>query len=178
MPTSMEVTPRVREVIFTSSTPLGSLSSWGVFALLQHFLVQQAAFLVGSRTWFSAYAILGDDLVIGHRKVAKQYRRLLKWMKVEISEEKSRSSVNGSMEFASRFIYRGTDMSPVSFRLLVAAKSASSQLASFFRRVEEFREIRISEFFRISGAGYQVMGRVGLPLCWRNYRNGGLDCGY
>ena len=54
------------EVVFTTGTPLGSLSSWGIFTLLHHLLVQQAAYLVDRKVrWFSNYAILGDDLVIG-----------------------------------------------------------------------------------------------------------------
>lgn len=117
MPRSMKVKPPVEKVIFTTGTPLGSLSSWGVFTLLHHLLIQQAAYLCSRKCqWFSNYAILGDDLVIGSPEVARQYRRLLKWMGVGISLEKSLASVNGSMEFASRFIYRGTDLSPISFK--------------------------------------------------------------
>lgn len=103
----MEVKP---EVIFTTGTPLGSLSSWGIFTLFHHLLVQHAAYAIGGkRAWFSKYAILGDDLVIGHRKVAKMYKRLLKLYGVDISKEKDKSlqSIDGSLEFASRYICRG-----------------------------------------------------------------------
>ncbi len=89
----------------------------------------------------------GSHLVIGHRRVASEYERLLKLYGVDISYEKSIQSVNGSMEFASRFICRGADVSPVSFKLLVAARASSSQFPSFFKRVREFREVRLSEYF-------------------------------
>lgn len=107
-------------VCFTTGTPLGSLSAWGIFTLLHHLLIQQAAYLTDRKLrWFSNYAILGDDLVIGDYQVAKQYRRILKWLGVGISQEKSLRSINGSLEFASRFIYRSVDVSPISFKLWI-----------------------------------------------------------
>jgi hypothetical protein len=152
-----------KTLMFTTGTPLGSLSAWGIFTLLHHLIVQQAAYLVTKKLhWFSNYAILGDDLVIGDYRIAKQYRRILKWMGVGISMEKSLRSCNGSLEFASRFIYRSVDLSPISFKLLSAARASSSQLWSFFRRVQEFRPVRWSEFARVSGAGYKVMGKLGV----------------
>lgn len=100
--------------------------------------------------------------MIGHTRVAKEYKRLLKLYGVDISLEKSLKSVNGSMEFASRFILKGIDLSPISFKLLVAARSSSTQLPSFFSRLREFREVRLKEYFRVKGAGYRVLGRIGL----------------
>lgn len=44
--------------------------------------------------------------MIGTKAVAKQYRRLMKALDVQISDVKSMASENGSMEFASRFILR------------------------------------------------------------------------
>ncbi|KAG0493171.1 hypothetical protein HPP92_006569 [Vanilla planifolia] len=38
---------------------------------------------------FSAYAILGDDLVIGNERVAQEYRTLIEELEVSISEPKS-----------------------------------------------------------------------------------------
>lgn len=70
-------------------------------------------------------------------------------------------SIDGTMEFASRYIWRGTDFSPVSFRLLAAARQSGSQLPSFFRRVGEFRQVRLAEFFRVMGAGYRVLAQIG-----------------
>lgn len=164
IPKRVPVYPRVASVFFQTGTPLGSLSSWGVFALLHHLLVQQAYYMTGGRQWFRNYAILGDDLVIGSSKVASQYRRLLKLIGVEISFEKSITSNNGSLEFASRFLYRGIDVSPISFKALTVARVSVTQTWSFFRRIREFREIRISEFFRMAGAGYRVLAYTGLPF--------------
>ena len=59
------------------------------------------------------------------------------------------------MEFASRFIWKGIDLSPVSFKLLVAARASTSQLPAFYDRIR-------GPYFRVVGAGYRVLGRVGL----------------
>lgn len=150
---------RKRAIRFASGSPLGFLSCWNLFTLLHHLMVQQSAYFVTKElTWFPHYAILGDDLVIGDRLVALQYKRLLKRMKVKISVAKSLVSENNSLEFASRFIFRGTDLSPIYFKLLMAAKQSLPSIGLFFRRVREFREIRISEFIRVLGGGYRVLG--------------------
>lgn len=164
VPRSMNVTPKVSEVLYTTGTPLGSLSAWGWFALFHHLLVQQAAAYTRNRgTWFSQYAILGDDLVIGCPYVARQYRRLLTKIGVKISEQKSIASRNGSMEYASRFVYRGRDCSPISFRLLAAAREALGAMPSFFIRVEEFRTTSFAELLRLRGAGYRILPLASLP---------------
>ncbi len=45
------------------------------------------------------YATLGNDLVIGDAKVAKQYREILKGWSVDISVGKSLISDNESLKF-------------------------------------------------------------------------------
>lgn len=148
------------------STPVplaGALSGWGIFALLHHLLIQQAAYLVGSRTWFSNYAILGDDLVIGSKKVAKQYLRLLKVIGVEVSWHKSLESSNGSLEFASRFKWQGIDISPIPFELVTTARVAPVQSSMLVTRLREFREVRLTEMFRLVGARYRITGMVNVP---------------
>lgn len=148
-------------VAFFIGTPLGSLSFWGLFALFYHLLVQLAYAMTGKEDWFSEYAILGDDLVIAEVKVARKYRRLLKRLHVQISEAKSLVSMEGTCEFASRFIYRGKDLSPISFKALIVAESAASQLWSFFSRIQEFRPVCPVGLYRGCGAGYRVCARVG-----------------
>lgn len=50
-----------------------------------------------------AYAILGDDVVIGDRRVAAEYSSILSDLGVTISTKKSLISDSGSFEFAKRF---------------------------------------------------------------------------
>ena len=52
-------------VSFVRGSPLGALSAWPAFALNHHTLVQRAAAPAGFKGWYSNYAIVGDDLVIG-----------------------------------------------------------------------------------------------------------------
>lgn len=163
IPAHLNVVPKVKNLVFGTGLPLGSLSSWAIFTLFHHLLVQQAAYEVTRKeAWFDRYAILGDDLVIGDPRVAARYRILLEEMDVSISVEKSIVSVNGSLEFASRFIYRGVDVSPISFRMLATARMSVVQLAAFFTRLGEFRNPRFAEFIRVMGAGYRITAYAGI----------------
>lgn len=76
----------VESVEFVYGQPLGALSSWPAFTLLHHLLIQRSAERVGIRGWFEDYAILGDDLVIGHAEVAREYKSLMQTLGVEISQ--------------------------------------------------------------------------------------------
>lgn len=68
------------------------------------------------------YAVLGDDVVIMDPDVAAQYKRLVRRLGAEISTTKSLISRNGSLEFASKFFFKGVNVSPISFSLLNAAR--------------------------------------------------------
>lgn len=63
-------------VQFKVGQPLGALSSWPTFSLVHHLLIQRSAQNAGMEGIFWNYAILGDDLVIGHPEVAFQYEVL------------------------------------------------------------------------------------------------------
>lgn len=69
---------------------------------------------------FYDYAVLGDDLVIGHSGVAQEYLKIMSDIEVTISKEKSLISHSGALEFAKRYITDAgmRDLSPVSFREL------------------------------------------------------------
>lgn len=62
--------------------------------------------------WKSApYALLGDDLVIRHEKLANEYIRVMGILGVEVSEIKSHRSPH-FFEFAKRLFYKGVEVSP------------------------------------------------------------------
>jgi hypothetical protein len=104
---------------YSVGQPMGALSSWAMLSMTHHLMVQVAARRVGWTTFFDDYAILGDDLVIGHPDVASSYLIIAKDLGVEINQNKSLISTIGVAEFAKRLIYSGTDLSPVPPRLIV-----------------------------------------------------------
>lgn len=93
--------------------PMGAYSSWAMLAVVHHAMVQYAASKAGLEGWFTEYAVLGDDLVIGDYRVAAEYTSLCNVLGVQIGLHKSIISNNLSAEFAKRFFYKGTQASPV-----------------------------------------------------------------
>lgn len=86
------------EYRYSRGQPMGAYSSWAMFALSHHVIIQHAASLEGINP-FRDYAVLGDDVVIGHRQVAENYKQIIKNLDVEISEHKSHEG-NTFVEFA------------------------------------------------------------------------------
>lgn len=100
-------------VRYAVGQPMGAYSSWAMLALVHHCMVQYSAWKAGCRGWFSSYAVLGDDLVIGDFQVAHQYVTLCKTIGVEINLAKSIISDNLSLEFAKRYFYKGVEVTPL-----------------------------------------------------------------
>lgn len=101
-------------VTYNCGQPMGAYSSWAIFSLSHHLIVQYAAFRLG-KTNFENYILLGDDIVISDEDVALEYMRLLKVMDVGISDSKTHISDN-CYEFAKRWIYKGVEISPIPLR--------------------------------------------------------------
>jgi hypothetical protein len=93
---------------------MGAYSSWAMLALTHHAIVQFAAWRVGHRSWFTWYAVLGDDIVICDREVAAEYVAIMDSLGVKIGFHKSIISSNSSLEFAKRFYYKGKEVTPLS----------------------------------------------------------------
>lgn len=98
---------------YSVGQPMGALSSWALLALSHHAIVQVAAYRVGWESWFSDYALLGDDIVIADESVAKAYLRIMKDLGVEINLSKSVISSSNSCEFAKKLFIEGIDLSPL-----------------------------------------------------------------
>jgi hypothetical protein len=99
-------------VRYAVGQPMGAYSSWAMLALTHHCIVQFAAWRCGYSAWFSDYAVLGDDMVIGNHQVAREYLSIMDKLGVSINKSKSLVSKNLSMEFAKRFYYKGKDVTP------------------------------------------------------------------
>jgi hypothetical protein len=96
-------------VRYAVGQPMGAYSSWAIFSLTHHILVQYAAHLSGKTGQFRDYLLLGDDIVIYDQEVATNYETIINRLGVEIQHEKSIVSKN-TFEFAKRIFHKGQEM--------------------------------------------------------------------
>jgi len=119
-----------KKVRYSVGQPMGALSSWAMLAVVHHFIVQVAAWEAGypQNKLFTLYAVLGDDLVLGSKKVMIRYLQILEDIAVKCGLHKSIISPSGEgLEFAKRTFAHGVDVSPISWLEL---EKALSDLAS------------------------------------------------
>jgi hypothetical protein len=122
-----------REYRYSVGQPMGAYSSWGVFALTHHLILQLAAWRVGHKEWFSDYALLGDDIVIADTAVAKCYYTIMtEHLGVDINLSKSLVSAQGVMEFAKRLVSPDEEYSPLGAKNIVLALKDRYTLPSIF----------------------------------------------
>jgi hypothetical protein len=136
-------------------------------------IIQCAAREVGKTGWFTAYAVLGDDVVIANRDVAMRYRDLLKGLGVRISISKTLVG-RGSCEFAKRFFLKGKDTSPVSLLEFALGRFHLPILVELVRKLGMVWEPKLSSVLRAAGFGYRAQGRITSPLPRLNGRILGL----
>jgi hypothetical protein len=152
-------------VAYAVGQPMGALSSWALLALTHHALVQMAAFEVHKRSgWFLDYAILGDDVVIADRLVARRYLSIMKEIGVDISLAKSLVSNTSSLEFAKRTWVEGRDVTPVSLAEMLVALRSLGALGELVNKNMKFGVIRISSVARFCGFGFRNLARLPIVL--------------
>jgi len=108
-----------RSIKWAVGQPLGAYSSWALFSLTHHLVVQFCAVSSGvipPNGQFLDYQILGDDIVIWNEQVALKYRRFLEDHDVKVSDHKSMVSPShiSAGEFCKRIFVRGVELSPLS----------------------------------------------------------------
>lgn len=153
---------------------IGIYSSWSAMALTHHALVLYSAYKVG-KTPFKHYIILGDDVVIADPDVALAYKDTLYIIGLEIRITKSVISTPNtpfSLEFASKWVVDGINVSPLPLGLVIRNRLIDSlafvkavhkswvELALFTQYGCVYRELLL---------GKPLVGRVvtymaGLPL--------------
>jgi len=155
---------------YTVGQPMGALSSWASLAITHHFIIQVAAWrarVVPTGVWFKHYAVLGDDLVVGDRKVAEEYLRVLKILGVECGLHKSvLSNGNTVIEFAKRTFYKGVDISPIPFSEYAAALTSLGAMREFVTKYS----LDLVQILKTFGFGYRVLGGLAKPLGRLNYK--------
>jgi len=109
-------------VKYAVGQPMGSYSSWAVFALTHHMIVRWAARRAAVNRKFAEYTILGDDIVIAHEGVALQYQELMRQLGVDINLTKSVCS-SGAAEFAKRTFVDGEELTGILWSMCNEAQS-------------------------------------------------------
>lgn len=109
-----------RKVIYATGQGMGMYSSWTAMAVTHHLLVLLAAHRCG-RYAFKDYAILGDDIVVADECVALAYKDLMLRIGLNIRLTKTISPHGDKVpvEFASKLIFNGVNISPLPMGLLL-----------------------------------------------------------
>jgi len=162
-PFSASFARKLPPIRFRMGQPLGAYSSWPAFALTHHAFVQYCARKAGfpGNRWFRDYAILGDDIIIAHEGAARVYKDLISLQGVAMSHHKTIISDNGSCEFAKRFLWKGIDISPISFKEVYSMRRSTS--LSLVKRLRTFRAVHRKEPFRWFGASHRVLPKFLKP---------------
>jgi hypothetical protein len=101
------------EINYLTGNPMGFYSSFTSFALAHHFFVWLACRRSKINFRKCPYMLLGDDIVIGNDKVAREYKQLLKEWDIPFSPDKTYTSAFG-FEFAKQIRFKGINISPLS----------------------------------------------------------------
>jgi hypothetical protein len=153
-------------VKYSVGQPMGALSSWAMLALTHHFIVQVAAWKSGKthRRLFVDYAVLGDDICIWDKSVAREYLKVMKALGVQVGLAKSVISPLGlSLEFAKKTLYRGQDVSPVPLKEYSAALEKSASLSHFAKKYH----LSDSTIKRLIGLGYKSSEKSARWQMWK-----------
>lgn len=79
-------------------------------AITHHVIVHLAATRAEKPPW-GKYVLLGDDIVIADKDIAREYRAVMSELDVPISDAKTHVS-NDTCEFAKRWIHKGVEITP------------------------------------------------------------------
>lgn len=103
------VTPEGDTVLYKAGQPIGAYSSWAVFTLCHHAILQR---LSDQEGWETRYSLLGDDIVIHDESLAIKYQDYIESLGVSINKDKSIISDN-LIEFAKRHFLDKEEVSAI-----------------------------------------------------------------
>lgn len=108
---------RGKSILYSVGQPMGAYSSWGMLAVTHHVIIRYCSLKCGIKD-FDLYAVLGDDVVIMHDDVAREYLHTMQILGVSINLSKSIVSSRFA-EFAK--VWRGPslDLTPMGPGLLL-----------------------------------------------------------
>nr|UJQ92485.1 MAG: putative RNA-dependent RNA polymerase [Mitoviridae sp.] len=152
-----------KRVRYARGQPMGAYSSWAVFTLTHHMILQCAAWLSGHSGWYPHYALLGDDIVIGGREVADKYRSICGWLGMGIGIAKSLASSKKTCEFAKRVYLDGTDVSGFPWKLWSVSRRSLSAAVAVVQRATGIKSHKttVSQILLAFGAGMRQVSKSG-----------------
>jgi hypothetical protein len=117
------------DVRYAVGQPMGLLSSWPAMAITHHVIINYA------KNDKSFYGMIGDDIAIGSKNGAEEYKTILDELGMEISIEKSILSDdrNNVAEIAKRLFLNGRDMSPIPPDILYKSTNDIVGFMEFYR---------------------------------------------
>jgi hypothetical protein len=150
-----------RSVKYATGQPMGAYSSWAIFALTHHLVVQYSASVMGETMPFKDYMLLGDDIVIANKAVAQRYCETLHDLGVGISMNKTHGS-HHTYEFAKRWVSHGIEISGIPLRGLIASYRKYHLLVPMIYSIVERMPAR--RFNNVPGLLYDLYLRMGYPM--------------
>jgi hypothetical protein len=96
---------------------MGLLSSWPVMAISHHYLVRLSFAAQGFNPVRADYRVLGDDLTLRGFGVAEEYLRLISYLGMDYSPDKTYIA-KGVAEFAKSLYCHGEELTPFPLALL------------------------------------------------------------
>jgi hypothetical protein len=151
---------RGKDFRYAVGQPMGALSSWAMLALTHHALVQFAAYRAGEARWFDLYAVLGDDVVIAHDGVAREYVRLCERIGLGIGIAKSLEARGQTLEFAKKFFFRGEHVSGLPVKFWAAAQNTAGVAHAL---TAWYPTGSLANFVRALGVGFKGASKVDAP---------------
>jgi len=112
--------PDGKVIKYAVGQPMGALSSFAIFDLTHHILVQVAATKAKFALPFLDYVIIGDDVCIANKDVADQYLILMNSLGVDINLSKSvvhADDLAPAGEIAKRLFISGVELSAIPVKL-------------------------------------------------------------
>jgi hypothetical protein len=151
-------------VLYATGQPMGGYSSWPMLALTHHFIVQVAAWTTGitpKDKIFMGYAVLGDDIVIYDKIVAKAYHSIILSLGVECNLNKSITSPKGlGLEFAKKTFWGSNDISPTPLKEFYSAMGSVQALIEYGRKYS----LSIADTLKVAGFGYKTISALNKPF--------------
>lgn len=123
------------DIKYSVGNPMGFYSSWNSFAVAHHFVVYMACCRLGIRWKDAPYVLLGDDIVIAHDDIAREYKAIIHDLGVECSTWKTHVSEH-TYEFAKRWIHHDQEISPFSLAGLFEVRQRYNLFVNFLLQLE------------------------------------------